>query len=43
MAVRGKCAVQEIDTGALRAALKKQGAVMEYVPPAAMSASQYLR
>jgi hypothetical protein len=31
MAVRGKCAVQEIDTGALSAALRKQGAVMEYV------------
>ena len=34
MAVRGKRAVQEIDTGALRAALREQGAVMEYVPSA---------
>lgn len=32
MAVNGRCAVQDIDTGALRKALRKQGAAMEYVP-----------
>jgi len=43
MAVRAKCAVQEIDTGALTAALLKQGAVMEYVPSVVTDASRYLR
>ena len=32
MAVRAKCAVQQIDTAALMAALRKQGAIMEYAP-----------
>ena len=32
MAIEGRRAVQEIDSGALTARLRKRGAVMEYVP-----------
>ena len=32
MAVRGKCAVQEVDAVALSEALRKEGVVMEYLP-----------
>ena len=32
MAIEGRCAVQEIDSAALTARLRKRGAVMEYAP-----------
>lgn len=41
MSVRRKCAVQEIDTGALSEALRKHGAVMEYVPSAVNASSDF--
>jgi len=43
MAVRGKCAVQEIDTSALLETLQKQGAVMQYVSSAVTNPSLYFR
>ena len=43
MAIEGKKAVQEIDTGALSARLKKQGAVFEYVPSHQSSAAGLIR
>jgi len=41
--VRGKCAVQEIDTSALLETLQKQGAVMQYVSSAVTNPSLYFR
>jgi hypothetical protein len=43
MAIDGKKVVQEIDTTALTARLKKQGAVFEYVPSAQNSAAGLIR
>jgi hypothetical protein len=43
MAVRRKCAVQDIDTRALQAALRKQNVVTEYLPSVITNASPYLR
>ena len=43
MAIEGRCALQEIDSAALTARLRKRGAVMEYVPSTERTVSPLLR
>ena len=43
MAVREKRVVQDIDTGALSEALRKQGAITEYMPSKAPKSTRYFR